>query len=96
MGAHQGMAISARTANKIAACVLVSIVTAALAAGYSEITGGRQHYGALVGLQVGLVLSAFELFYVQSPAGVPLRRLPLIAFIGIATLVWASSTAAST
>lgn len=83
------MAISPRTSKNILVCLGVAIATGALGAGYSVITGGRVPYGLLAGFQIGLLLSGFELFFVQSAAGTGLRRLPLIVFITAATLVWA-------
>lgn len=83
------MAISPRTTTKLLACMGVAVVTAALGAGYSSITGGEPRIGLLAGFHVGLLLSAFELFFVQSPTGARLRRLPLIIFITFATLIWA-------
>lgn len=65
------------------------MVTAALGAGYSVVSGGVPPYGAIAGFFIGLLLGAFELFFVQTPAGVWLRRLPLMLFIAVATLVWA-------
>lgn len=64
-------------------------MTGALGAGFSVITGGQVPYGLLAGLQIGLLLSGFELFFVQSAAGTGLRRLPLIAYVATATFVWA-------
>jgi len=82
------MAISPRTTNKLLACLGVAVVTTALGAGYSTITGGQPRIGLVAGFHIGLLLSAFELFFVQSPAGARLRRLPLLVFVAFATLVW--------
>ena len=83
------MAISPRNAKKLIACLGVAAVTAALGAGYATVAGGLPRFGATAGLLIGLLLATFELFFVQTPAGVWLRRLPLIAFIAVATLIWA-------
>ncbi len=83
------MAISPRNAKKIIACLGVAAATAALGAGYSAVAGGLPRAGAVAGLLIGLLLGTFELFFVQTPAGAWLRRLPLIAFVVIATLIWA-------
>jgi adenylate cyclase len=42
----------------------------------------------VAGLLIGLFLAAFELFFVQTPAGAWLRRLPLILFIIVAVFIW--------
>jgi len=83
------MAISPRTTNRIVACLGVAAATAALAVGYSLVSEGTPRFAALAGFLVGLLLAAFELFYVQTAAGAWLRRLPLVLFILVATLVWA-------
>ncbi len=83
------MAISPRNTKKLIACLGVAAATAALGAGYSTVAGGLPRFGALAGLLIGLLLAAFELFFVQTSAGVWLRRLPLLVFIVVATLVWA-------
>ena len=83
------MAISPRHLSKIIACLGVAAVTAALGAGYSIAGGGLPRYGAVAGLLIGFFLGSFELFFVQTPAGAWLRRLPLILFVAVATLVWA-------
>jgi adenylate cyclase len=83
------MAISPRNTKKLFACLGVAAATAALGAGYSAVAGGLPLYGAVAGLFIGLLLATFELFFVQTPAGAWLRRLPLALFIVIATLVWA-------
>lgn len=83
------MAISPRTTNKLLACLGVAVATTALGAGYSIISGGQPRLGLVAGFHIGLLLSAFELFFVQSPTGARLRRLPLIVFVAFATLVWA-------
>ena len=77
------MAISPRTSKKLVACLGVAIVTGALGAGFSVITGGQVPYGLLAGLQIGLLLSGFELFFVQSAAGTDLsaHRLARMAYI---------------
>ena len=82
------MAISPRNLKKITACLGVALVTAALGAGYSIASGGMPLFGALAGLLIGLFLAAFELFFVQTPAGAWLRRLPLILFIIVAVFIW--------
>ncbi|GMQ95971.1 MAG: adenylate/guanylate cyclase domain-containing protein [Gammaproteobacteria bacterium] len=81
--------MSPRTTKKLIACLGVAVATAALGAGYSVVSGGLPRFGALAGLLVGLLVAAFELFFVQTPAGAWLRRLPLIVFVVIATLIWA-------
>lgn len=83
------MAISPRNTKRIAACLGVAAVTGGLAVGYSLVSEGTPHFAALAGFLVGLLLAAFELFYVQTAAGTWLRRLPLVLFILIATLFWA-------
>ena len=83
------MAISPRNAKKIISCLVVAAATAALGAGYSIVSHGLPRYGAVAGLLIGFLLAAFELYFVQTPAGAWLRRLPLMLFIVIATLVWA-------
>lgn len=83
------MAISPRNRKKLIACLGVAAMTAALGAGYSTVAGGLPRFGATAGLLIGLLLAVFELFFVQTPAGAWLRRLPLIVFIVIATLIWA-------
>ncbi len=83
------MAISPRNIRNIIACLCVAAATAALGAGYSIVADGIPRYGALAGLLIGFLLAAFELFFVQTPAGAWLRRLPLLLFIVIATLIWA-------
>jgi class 3 adenylate cyclase len=83
------MAISPRHLSKITACLGVAAVTATLGAGYSVAAGGLPRYGAVAGLLIGFFLGSFELFFVQTPAGAWLRRLPLILFVAVATLVWA-------
>jgi len=83
------MAISPRSTKKLFACLGVATATAALGAGYSAVAGGRPLFGALAGLIIGLLLATFELFFVQTPAGAWLRRLPLLFFVVIATLMWA-------
>ncbi len=83
------MAISPRNSNKLFAGLGVAAATAALGAGYSTVAGGLPLFGAVAGLFIGLLLATFELFFVQTPAGAWLRRLPLVLFIVIATLIWA-------
>ncbi len=83
------MAISPRTTNKLLACLGVAVATTALGAGYSFITGGQPRLGLVAGFHIGLLLSAFELFFVQSPMGARLRRLPLLVFVAFATIAWA-------
>ena len=75
--------------KKIIACLCVAAATAALGAGYSVVADGLPRYGALAGLLIGFLLGAFELFYVQTVAGAWLRRLPMLLFIAISTLIWA-------
>jgi adenylate cyclase len=82
------MAISPRNLKKITACVGIAAATAALGAGYSIAAGGQPLFGSVAGLLIGLFLAAFELFFVQTPAGAWLRRLPLVLFIIVAVLVW--------
>lgn len=82
------MAISPRTTKWLAACVGVATATAGLGWGYSFITGGLPGVGLLAGLQIGLILSIFEIFFVQSQTGTWLRRLPLLVFITLASVVW--------
>ena len=82
------MAISPRNLKKISACLGVALATAALGAGYSIVAGGVPLFGAVAGLLIGLFLTAFELFFVQTPAGAWLRRLPLVLFIVVAILIW--------
>ncbi len=83
------MAFSPRNTKKLFACLGVAAATAALGAGYSAVAGGLPLFGAVAGLFIGLLLATFELFFVQTPAGAWLRRLPLALFIVIATLIWA-------
>ncbi len=83
------MAFSPRNTKKLFACLGVAVATAALGAGYSAVAGGLPLFGAVAGLFIGLLLATFELFFVQTPAGAWLRRLPLVLFIVIATLIWA-------
>jgi adenylate cyclase len=83
------MAVSARNTKKIVACLGVATATAALGAGYSTVAGGRPDYGATAGFLIGLLCTAFELFFVQTRAGAWLRRLPLPGFIAVATFAWA-------
>ncbi len=81
--------MSPRSRKKISACLGVAGATAALGAGYSSVAGGQPLFGAVAGFLIGLLLGAFELYFVQTTAGVWLRRLPLALFIVIATLIWA-------
>jgi adenylate cyclase len=83
------VAISPRNTKKLIACLGVTAATAALGAGYSIVSGGLPRAGAVGGLFIGFLLASFELFFVQTPAGAWLRRLPLIGFVVIATLIWA-------
>ena len=83
------MAFSPRNTKKLFACLGVAAATAALGGGYSAVSGGQPLYGAVAGLFIGVLLGAFELFFVQTPAGAWLRRLPLILFVVFATLIWA-------
>ena len=81
--------MSPRNTKRISACLGVAGATAALGAGYSSVAGGQPLFGAVAGFFIGLLLGAFELYFVQTPAGVWLRRLPLALFIVVATLIWA-------
>ena len=63
-------------------------MSAALGSGYALVTGGRPHEGAVAGGLIGLLITSFELFFVQAPAGAWLRRLPFLAFTCLSTLAW--------
>ena len=82
------MAISPRKLKKFSACLGVALATAALGAGYSIAAGGLPLFGTVAGLLIRFFLAAFELFFVQTPAGAWLRRLPLILFIIVAVFIW--------
>ncbi|MEL0143072.1 MAG: adenylate/guanylate cyclase domain-containing protein [Alphaproteobacteria bacterium] len=63
-------------------------VSMGLGTTYAWIAGGRPIVGLFNGAAIGGIIAAFELFYVERPWGVPLRRLSLKWFIGIMTLSW--------
>jgi len=80
--------MSPRSLKKLIVCVGVAGVTAALGGGYSVASGGLPLYGVVAGLLIGLMLAAFELYFVQTTAGAWMRRLPLIPFILVALVIW--------
>lgn len=55
---------------------------------YALRVGGDPFYAVIVGAAITGGIAAFELFYVQLPAGAWLRRLPLLQFIAVSTLCW--------
>lgn len=90
------MPLSKRTWRSLLVCAVVGAAAAAIGVGYSRLVGGTPLLGALIGLSIGLCITAFELFVVSGAGvGVFLRRLSLPAFIGIATVVWAAIIAVS-
>jgi adenylate cyclase len=80
--------MSPRSLKKLMVCVGVAGVTAALGGGYSVASGGLPLYGAVAGFLIGLLLGAFELYFVQTTAGAWMRRLPLILFVLVALVIW--------
>jgi adenylate cyclase len=77
-----------RSLKKLTVCLGVAAVTSALGAGYSVAAGGLPLFGAVAGLLIGLLLGVFELYFVQTPAGAWMRRLPLVLFIMVAVFIW--------
>ncbi|MGA8258694.1 MAG: adenylate/guanylate cyclase domain-containing protein [Arenicellales bacterium] len=77
-------------------CAVVGAAGTVIGVGYSKLVGGTPAIGALIGLSIGLAISAFELLVVsRSGLGTWLRRLSLPLFIGITTFVWAAIIIAS-
>ena len=62
---------------------------------YSQVVGGQAIFGFSTGVAIVGGVFAFELLFVQQPAGAWLRGLPLLAFTTISTLVWTAIIAAS-
>jgi len=85
----------ARVAPRLRIYASVVAASAALGLSYTAIIGADPAFGAVAGGSIGALLMGFELFFVQTHVGEPLRRLPLAGFICVSTAVWAVGIAAS-
>jgi adenylate cyclase len=82
------MALTHSTQQRISIWIVVMPVGAIIGALYSLGIGGQPPVGGLIGVAIAGGVVAFELFYVERPAGAWLRHLPLLSFIVATTLVW--------
>jgi adenylate cyclase len=88
--------LSKQTSRSLVVCAAIGGAGAVIGIGYSKLVDGTPAIGALIGLNIGLAISAFELFVVSSGGmGARLRRLSLPGFIGVATVIWAAIITAS-
>ena len=78
-----------RTRRKLYIWAISTLIGGAIGAGYSLLAGGHPKFGFPIGCAIAGGVIGFELLIVQQPIGVWLRRMPLLAFMIISTLVWA-------
>lgn len=89
------MALAHRTRRKLYLCTVAILAGGAIGTWYSLTVGGQPKFGFTIGCFIFGGLIGFEVFFVQQPAGAWLRRLPLLPFITISTLIWVAIIAAS-
>ena len=89
------MALAHRTRRRLYLCTVAILAGGAIGTWYSLTVGGQPKFGFTIGCFIFGGLIGFEVLFVQQPAGAWLRRLPLLPFITISTLLWVAIIAAS-
>ena len=82
------MALANRTRRRLYTWAITTLVGGAIGVTYSLFMGGQPKFAFIIGCAIGGGVIGFELFFVQAPIGAWLRRLPLLAILGISTLLW--------
>ena len=83
--------MGARTRNSIVICVIATLGAALLAVAYSNLVGGNQVFGAVIGAAMALPIVIFEMFVMRGYLGAPIRRLPIWALVLVSLGVWVGS-----
>lgn len=89
------MALTHRTRRGLYLWAISTLVGGAIGVMYSLVVGGQPKFAFPIGCAIVGGVMGFELLYVQQPAGAWLRRLSLLPFMAISTLVWTAIIAVS-
>ena len=84
-----------RTRRRLYIWTIYALVGGTIGIFYSLAIGGQPKFGFSIGCAIAGGVIGFELLYVGQPVGAWLRRLSLLPFITISTLVWAAIIAVS-
>lgn len=82
------MALVHRTRRKLYIWAITTLVGGAIGVTYSLFMGGQPKFAFIIGCAISGGVIGFELFFVEEPIGAWLRRLPLLVFMSISTLIW--------